>query len=136
MRIRPTGKDLLAYDSSPRTVSLYPGTVAKLAWNVAPVTIKFGRLTAPDGLPVAEASITGKDIWSETDDEGYFQIEAPDGIRLTVTTKEGRSFAMTLPSGQANRGIARLGSIVCCGTDNIRLGALDPLSGPEWRGAK
>jgi hypothetical protein len=136
VRIRPTGKNLLAYDSSPRTISLYPGTVAKLDWKVAPVTIKFGRLIASDGAPVANASITGKDIWSETDDKGYFQLEAPDGIQLTVTTKDGRSFATTLPAGVASEGIARLGPIVCCGVDEIRLGALDPLRVPGLGEAK
>jgi hypothetical protein len=131
VRIRPTGKDLLSYDSSPRTVSLYPGTVAKMDWKVAPVTIKLGQLIAPDGTPIANASITGKGIWSETDDKGYFQIEVPDGIQLTVTTREGRSFAAILPVGQARDGIARLEPIVCCGVEQIRLGMLDRSGVPE-----
>jgi hypothetical protein len=136
VRIRPTGKDLLAYDSSPRTVSLYPGTVAKLDWSVAPITIKFGRLMAPDGTPVAGASITGRGVWSETDDDGYFQIEAPDDVELTVTTMDGRSFATALPAGTADDGIARLGPIICCGKDQIRLGVLDPLPWPDGGGSK
>lgn len=134
VRIRPTGKDLVAYDSSPRTVSLYPGTVAKLDWNVAPVTIKFGRLIAADGTPVADASITGKGVWSETDEQGYFQVEAPDDVELTVTTKDGRSFATRLPRGERKGEIAQLGAVTCCGPgaeSPIQLGALDPARLPE-----
>jgi len=124
VRIRPTGEDLLAYDNSARRIGLYPGTVTGLEWTAAPITIKFGRLLAPDGTPVQGASITGKGIWSETDDDGYFQIEVPEGAELSVALQDGSSFAMTLPAGEAYGGIARVGSIICCREGEIRLGAL------------
>lgn len=136
VRIRPTGRDLLAYDSSPREVSLYPGTVTKLEWTAAPVTIKFGRLMSPNGISVGGVSITGKGIWTETDDDGYFQIEVPDDAELTVTLQDGSTFAMILPSAKANNGIARIGSVVCCGKPEIRLGALDPFPVPSDRGSQ
>jgi hypothetical protein len=136
VRIRPTGKDLLAYDSSPRSIGLYPGSVTRLDWKVAPVTIKFGRLVAPDGTPVRHASITGEGVWAETDEDGRFQIEAPNGAELTVTIPDGRSFTTTLPDGKPNGGIARLGSVTCCGLPELRLGALDPLSLPVQRGIR
>nr|WP_166180575.1 TcfC E-set like domain-containing protein [Altererythrobacter segetis] len=126
VRIRPTGKDLLAYDSSPRHIGLYPGAVSRLEWKVAPITIKFGRLVAPDGKPVVRASITGRGVWSETDDNGFFQVEAPDDAELTVTTHDGRSFAAKLPLGEPQGGVVRLGSVLCCGAGEMWLGALDP----------
>jgi hypothetical protein len=127
VRIRPTGEDLLAYDNATRRIGLYPGTVARLDWTAAPVTIRFGRLVEPNGAPVRGASITGKGVWSETDDEGYFQIEAPDDAKLTVTTRDGRAYPTVLPAGARGEGIARIGEVVCCGEDDgeIRLGALD-----------
>jgi len=115
VRIRPTGERLLSYDSAARTISLYPGTVADLDWTVSPITIKFGRLTAPDGTPLRGASLTGKGIWSETDEQGYFQIEAPDDAALEVTLPDGRTFDLTLPAGPAGDAIAQLGAVVCCG---------------------
>lgn len=136
VRIRPTGEGLLAYDSSARAVSLFPGTVTNLAWVVSPVTIKFGRLTAPDGSPVRGASITGKGIWSETDDSGYFQVEAPDNADLEVTLSDGRTYAMTLPIGEARSGIARLGAVVCCTEPEIQLGSLGDLPSPANGGSK
>ena len=113
VRIRPTGKDLPAYDSSPRNVGLYPGAVTRVTWQVAPVTIRFGRLIAPDGTPLAHASITGKGVGSETDSDGNFQVEAADDALLTVTLANGRSFTTTLPPGRAKNGIARLGAVAC-----------------------
>jgi hypothetical protein len=115
IRIRPTGKDLLAYDSAPRSVGLYPGAVTRLEWKVAPITIKFGRLVAPDGSPLAHASITGQGVWSETDVNGNFQIEAADNAELTVALAGGGSFNLALPAGQPRNGIARLGAIACPG---------------------
>ncbi|MBO9518904.1 MAG: TcfC E-set like domain-containing protein [Porphyrobacter sp.] len=136
VRIRPTGEGLLAYDSSARKVSLYPGTVSNLDWAVSRITIKFGRLTAPDGSPVRGASITGKGIWSETDDNGFFQIEAPDNADLEVTLNNGRTYPMTLPGGEVRSGIARLGAIVCCTEPEIQLGSLGELPGPANGGSK
>jgi hypothetical protein len=127
LRIRPTGSDLVAYDSSMREVGLYPGSVTRLEWAVAPITIRIGRLLYPDGSPIRGASITGKGVWSESDEEGYFQIEAPEDIPFEVTTRDGRSFAMTLPAGQPRDGIARLGEVVCCASGEVRLGSLDNL---------
>ena len=136
LRIRPAGEGLLAYDSAPRSVSLYPGTVAGLDWAVAPITIKFGRLVSPEGAPIRGASIVGRGVWSETDDDGYFQIEAPDRAELTVTLRDGHTFATTLPDGEARAGIARLGEVVCCGEPETRLGALGDLPAPANGGSK
>lgn len=127
VRIRSVGEGLVAYDSAARRIGLYPGTVARLDWHSAPITIRFGRLVAPDGSPVRGASITAKGVWSETDDDGYFQIEAPDDAEMTVTTRDGRTFTLKLPSAARSEGIARVGDVVCCteGGGDIRLGALD-----------
>lgn len=134
VRIRPTGKDLLAYDSSQRSVGLYPGAVTRLEWKAASVTIKFGRLVAPNGSPVAHASLTGEGVWAETDDGGLFQIEAPDDAEFTVTTREGRSFAMTLPIGQRKGDITQLGPVTCCDADFLRLAVLDAPPIPGGKG--
>jgi hypothetical protein len=131
VRIRPVGNDLVAYDNSPRSVGLYPGAVSRLAWTASPITIKLGRLLDRDGQPVAGASIAGKGAWSQTDAQGNFQIEAPDDAELTVTTPDGRSYSMALPKSAASGGIARLGTVVCCGAPSVQLGALD--SAPHSR---
>jgi hypothetical protein len=107
--------------------------VARLDWRASPVTIRFGRLVAHDGTPMGGASITGKGVWSETDDEGYFQIEAPDDADLTVTTRDGRSFPLALPrAADSGEDIARIGDVECCDADrSIRLSGDGSGTGPD-----
>lgn len=132
VRIRPVGGDLLSYDSGTRSAGLYPGTVTKLEWTAAPIAIQFGRLVAPDGSPIRNAAVTGKSLWSETDEQGFFQIEAPLAAELTVTTNDGRAFVVVLPRGDIESNVVRLGAIACCSVTPTRLGALDA-SSPEQR---
>ncbi|WP_126176730.1 TcfC E-set like domain-containing protein [Tsuneonella rigui] len=125
VRIRPTGERLLAYDSASRAVALYPGTVARVEWRAAPITIKVGRLVDADGSPVRGAVLTARGAWAETDDQGHFQIEAPDDVELTVALPDGTSFASILPTGRATSGVFRVGT--------ISLGKRDPKLGLATR---
>jgi len=125
IRIRPTGADLVAYDSSSRTVGLFPGGVTPVDWTAAPITIRFGRLVAPDDVPIARASIIGRGIWSETDDNGFFQIDAADDAELAVTLIDGRTYPLRLPRGHTSARFVQIGSVICCHEPTIRLGALD-----------
>jgi Mat/Ecp fimbriae outer membrane usher protein len=124
VRLRPAGADLVAYDAGVRRIGLYPGSVTALRWEVAPIAIRLGRLAAPDGTAIAGATILGKSVWARTDARGFFQIEAADGAELTVTTAEGRSFALVLPRSVPHTGVARLGEVTCCGATEQRLGSL------------
>lgn len=124
VRLKPIGARLLAYDNAPRSVTLYPGSVARLSWTTSPVTITFAQLVTADGEPVRYAAITGKSVWAETDEDGFFQLEADENSALTVTTNDGASFPLKLPLGSTARGIARLGPVTCCGATTSRLGVL------------
>lgn len=129
VRIRPVGKDLVSYDSSSREVGLYPGSVTRLSWTAAPLTIKFGRLVDPDGRPIAGAAMTSKGVWSQTDDEGYFQLEIPEGEIVHVTLRDGATFAIELPPVSAGKMLADIGQMVCCEARATMVGALNPAIG-------
>jgi hypothetical protein len=124
LRIRPRSADLVAYDNSVRRVALYPGTVASVAWQVSAVTIRVARLVAPDGKPIANAAITGPHVWSQTDEDGYFQIEAPVEAGLMLTLQDGRSFPLVLQAGEPKDGIALLGPVICCQKTDSQLAAV------------
>ena len=129
LRIRPISEELVAYDSSPREIGLFPGVVAGLEWTAAPVTIKIGRLVDSSGSPLGGAAISAKGVWTQTDQDGYFQIEVPDDIELEVVLSDGQRFAIELPEGTSKSGIARIGSVTCCDGRRFLLGALDPPAG-------
>src|SRR5690606_22809552 len=121
--------DLVSYDSSSREVGLYPGSLARLSWSAAPMTIKFGRLVDPDGQPIAGAAITGKGIWSQTDDDGYFQIELPEGETVQVTSRGGQTHALEFPRSSSQNEFADIGQLVCCDERDVMVGALGLPSG-------
>lgn len=115
VRVRPVGADLVAYDSSTREIGLYPGSVTQLKWDAAPVVIKFGQLTDLNGAPIARATITGRGVWTQTDEAGYFQLEAPQGVPLEVLTSTGARYALELPEkAGAGEPVVRLGAVICC----------------------
>lgn len=113
VRIRQTDGDLLHYDGSVRRVGLYPGNVARLSWKARKVVAMFGRLLTTSGEPVRLASVTNPAGIGETDDNGYFQIEAESGSALEVALPGGASCHVDLPQLQPKDGYAPLGNLIC-----------------------
>ena len=117
VRIRPVGETLVTYDASIREVGLYPGSVASVEWTTTPVTIKLGQLLDADGQPVRRANISGNGIWSQTDENGFFQVEAADDAVVRLTLQDGREFELTLPvSGAAPVKVAQIGRSPAAGS--------------------
>jgi hypothetical protein len=113
VRIRPTGAGLLAYDGSARQVSLYPGTVVRLAWTASPMVAMFGRLVFADGKPIGTATITAPDGIGETDPNGYFQIETAAGAPVQVGLPGGGACRLRLPMVDQAQGYASVGTLKC-----------------------
>ena len=113
VRIRQTDGDLLHYDGSVRQVGLYPGNVARLSWKARKIVAMFGRLLLEGGDPVRVASVTNPAGIGETDDNGYFQIEAESGSALDVALPGGKSCRVDLPQLHPQDGYAPLGTLVC-----------------------
>ena len=113
VRIRQTGGNLLHYDGSVRRVGLYPGNVARLSWKASKVIAMFGRLLLESGEPVRQALVSNPAGIGETDDNGYFQIEAASGSTLEVGMRGGASCRVDLPQLQSQDGYAPLGTLIC-----------------------
>ncbi|MEI5688548.1 TcfC E-set like domain-containing protein [Sphingomonas kyungheensis] len=115
VRLRPTGAALMQIDGGARTVSVYPGTVARLAWRARTVMAMFGRLLWRDGSPVADAAIRAPGAIGSTDGAGYFQIETARDATLRIAAPDGRSCAMPVRATAGASGYAALGTLICGG---------------------
>ena len=102
-----------------------------MEWTTTPVTIKLGQLLDADGQPVRRANISGNGIWSQTDENGFFQVEAADDAVVRLTLQDGREFELTLPvSGAAPVKVAQIGQIICCGKSEQSKSALAAVHTP------
>jgi hypothetical protein len=95
---------------------LYPGTARTVEWNVAPVTVVFGRLVDGAGKPVANAELEGVVGTGETDERGYFQVEVNGGTATLKAKDNGKTrCAVALPRPPPGQEMLRLGTLKCEG---------------------
>lgn len=103
---------LLDFDSSPRYVSAFPGTVRTLVWRIARIAVVYGRLVDAAGRPLANAAIRGAVGPADTDADGRFQFEAGANRILSVTHRGGTCTA-TLPPLAGGTNLHRLDRLTC-----------------------
>ena len=91
------GETLYQFDERERLVTLYPGNVKRLNYEVTALKLLFGRLLF-NGEPLKNASISGGTTLSNSDELGMFQLEALDSTKtLTVTLFDQRHCTVTIP---------------------------------------
>ena len=113
LRLRAVGGAAVAYDSSPRTVTLFPGNVEQLSWEAEPLVTVFGQAVGPGGAPIADASITARRAVGQTDSNGFFEVDAADGDVLEFSNGDGGTCKVPLASLATDGDYARLGRVVC-----------------------
>ena len=113
VRLRPLGAQIASFDTAPKSVTLYPGNVAKLNWTVTPLFILFGRAVDGHGTPLANADISGAHGIGRTDAKGYFQIETKSGDELKLASQAGMSCLMAVAPGRPVDGLVSAGDMVC-----------------------
>ena len=114
IKLKPKKSGFIQLDSTEKTVILYPGTVATLTWEITKIKVVFGKITQPDGKPVASAVIKGAAGVAETDPLGNFQAEIRGkSATLTVTNAEGDTCKVRLKTLKAKDGYANIGTVIC-----------------------
>jgi hypothetical protein len=115
IRLRPRGKTLIGMDEREQEITLYPGNVVPLVWQVSPIIIAYGRLLDTDGNAIANASIEGTYGVALTDDRGIFQAELLQSSEtLSVNNKE-YACRIVLPeiAADASSSVHNFGELVC-----------------------
>lgn len=115
------GMSLLQFDTTPRMVTVYPGSVASLDYQVQQVVIGFGRvLLRPAGCvaadcrePLANARLHGIAGLAMTEDDGSFQAEMLTGTARLRAVKSGAECSISLPAPRWVNGILMLGDLEC-----------------------
>lgn len=113
VEIIPRGDGFVSYEQRSERITLYPGNVATLSWDVSPVSVVFGRLFDQYGEPIQNALLRGAAGLAMTDEYGYFQAQVKTSVRaLTVETRTFKC-EFELPDFETVNGIAMLGSQTC-----------------------
>lgn len=105
VRLVPVQPELLDYESSSRKVTLYPGNVAKLHWEVNKFYVVSARLQQPDGSPLVDALLEESRDEITTNSQGRLQAELSKPTHLTFTKADGGRCAVTLPQTAPVNGV-------------------------------
>lgn len=111
--LRPARATLTDLDLAPRSVTLYPATVARLTWDVTPITVVVGRIVDPQGEPVEEAEIDGAIGLAGTGANGFFQAELRGAAELTVRPPGGADCSVSVPVPPDSGPLFQAGDLIC-----------------------
>jgi Mat/Ecp fimbriae outer membrane usher protein len=113
VRLRPRGPQIASFDAAPKAVTLYPGNVSQLEWNVTRLFILFGRAVGVDGKAIGDADIVAPHGIGRTDRDGYFQIEANGEDELHLSRGTGMNCTMKIGPASPVDGLVSAGDMMC-----------------------
>jgi outer membrane usher protein FimD/PapC len=113
IRLEAIDAPSVRFDASPRTVSLYRGTIKTLQWRVDPVYVAFGRLLDAAGRPIADAALDGGVEPAQSDAHGYFQVELAGASELLVKKYGLDPCTIAVPAPAAPEDLIDLGEVSC-----------------------
>jgi hypothetical protein len=136
IRLEAIDAPSVRFDASPRTVSLFRGTIKTLSWRVDPVFVAFGRLLDAAGRPVANAVLEGGLEPAVSDAQGYFQIELTGPTDLRAKGSGLDPCTATVARSAAGEELIDLGEVRCRleGFDGKAAVGLDHETGRPARG--
>ena len=113
IRLRPLGSQAASFDTGAKTVTLFPGSVASLHWDVTPLFVLFGKAVDKNGRPIANADIKGGFGVGQSDDEGYFQIETRSGDVLKFAENSSPVCKVEVGAARQHDGYVSAGEVQC-----------------------
>ncbi|MEM9175184.1 MAG: TcfC E-set like domain-containing protein [Myxococcota bacterium] len=114
VRIASTGGQSVTYDSKARRVVLYPGTSARLRWEIQRVFVLIAAVVWPDGTPVANGVAYGGVEIATTDESGFLQADVAGAGRLRIEDPvRGETCWIDIPENPAKDDFVVLDEILC-----------------------
>ena len=114
LRVRPLGDEIIGFDTSSHTVTLYPGNVESLTFTANRLTVLVGRAVYADGSPVARARFDNVEGYGATDERGWFQVEfAHTGPLVLEPRDDALACRLEPPALQPDEDLAVAGDLLC-----------------------
>jgi Mat/Ecp fimbriae outer membrane usher protein len=113
VRLAPIDAPSLSFDNAARDVTLYPGNVKSLEWRAERTFALFGQAISLDGRPLANSLVQTAKAVSETDAQGYFQIDMRRGDQITIGKAGEGQCHVALGYVDVNNDFASVGKVTC-----------------------
>jgi hypothetical protein len=114
VRVRPLGDQIIGFDTSSHSVTLYPGNVQALTFNANRLTVLVGRAVHADGSPVARARFDNVEGYGGTDERGWFQVEFAHSEPLVLKPgAEAPACRLKPPLSQTDEDLVVAGNLLC-----------------------
>lgn len=99
--------------TAPRRVTLYPGTVVRLSWDVARIFVVVAKIVDADGKPIEHARVEGASNPAVTGEDGWIQVEVVGSGQLEIKLADGGICRVDLPSPDATAPVTILHDLTC-----------------------
>jgi len=113
VRLVPIDAPAVNYDTAARDVTLYPGNVKSLSWRAETTFVLFAQAVSAKGTPLANALVQAEKSVSETDENGYFQIDMRRNDQITIGAAEEAPCKVILGNVIVKNDFASLGKVTC-----------------------
>ncbi len=113
IRLESRADTFLSFDENPRQVTLYPGNVNAMTWQVDRVLIFIGRALDLNGDAIQYARIENAGSFAGTDDRGWFQVETGQMDALILSKKDGTRCKLSLGEYNADQDVHVLNDLLC-----------------------
>lgn len=105
IRLAPEKNALLDYDTADRKVTLYPGNVTKLKWDINTFYVVSAKIQTVDGQPLSNAILQESKSQVTTNERGQMQAELSRLKQLTFATLDGGKCKVDLPDVKETNGV-------------------------------
>lgn len=111
--IRSRSDELLHFDEGSKQVTLYPGNVETITYEVHPIIVLITRIMLADDTPAARLHIENAIGYAVTDEDGWLQAEISGNAPLELSKNGNTICSITLPELDIKQGVAFVDSLTC-----------------------
>ena len=111
--IRSRSNEILSFDESPRRVTLYPGNVETLIYEIQPIIVLITRILLEDDSPASRMRIDNAIGYALTDEDSWLQAEISGNEPLNISKSGELVCTIKLPTLEIEQGIAFVDELRC-----------------------